>query len=64
MWDGVLLELRFPVLRCPGLDHCVVVLVVADGYLWADVVSDGFGFDIELDQLLGSFDFLLLLVLF
>ena len=64
MWDAVLLELGFPVLGRPCLDHGVVVLVVADGHLWADVVSDGLGLDSELDQLLGGFGFLLLLVLF
>jgi hypothetical protein len=64
VWDTVLLKLRFPVLRRPCLDHSVVVLVVADGYLWADVVSDGFGLSVEFDQLLGSFGFLLLLVFF
>jgi hypothetical protein len=64
MWNGIRLELRFPVLRRPCLDDGIVVLVIADGYLRADVVSDGLGLRIELDELLGSLSLLLLLVLF
>lgn len=48
----------------PSLQHGIVILVVADGNILVDVVADGFGFGMQLDEFSMGLRLLLLLGLF
>jgi hypothetical protein len=60
---AICLELCFPVLRCPGLYHRVVIFSVGHGNFVVHIIANRLALDVEFRELLVSLLFLLRLVL-